>query len=232
MCARAVQLSFGSGEPGVSVAIVGQTRGLSMSGRVAARIGAARLVLEQVRGQPAHEHISRLQCAALCELFEQVAPSAEERAELASKIIGFHWAGDHGVRVLSALTPTEEPGPKKRRSQQNFDAMVSYGTQEFWDHLGDSAAVSNSKLDSIISMGIRLGLRCPSEHTLKLMNSLWVFCSEPNDRLQRMSSAQKYTLLQHTKREFDRARKLACEPPLYIQKLPEESFLVHVLVCF
>lgn len=193
-----------------------------MNGPVLARIGAARLVLEQVRGQAAHEHISRLQCGALCELFEKAALSAEERAEVASKVIGLAWAADHGMRALGALTPAEQPGPKRRRAQQNFDAIVSYGTQAFWDHLGQASIVANAKLDAIIGLSIRLGLRCPSEHTLKLMNSLWLFCSEPTEELQRMSSQQKYTLLQHTKKEFDKARKLACDPPQYIQKLPEE----------
>ena len=192
---------------------------------VAARIGAARLLLAQVKDLPTHEAASKLQCAALCETLQQGQLSAEQRAEVSTNVLGLAWFGDHGLRVLHTLVPPEQPFAKRRRTQQNYDAFIYYGSEEFWTHMQDVSVASPAKLDAIIGLCVRIGCRCPSEFSLKLMNSLWLCCSEKS-KLATMSHQQKYTLLQHTKRAFDKTRKLAADPPNFVAKLPEDPLVL------
>ena len=67
---------------------------------------------------------------------------------------------------------------------------------------------------------ISLGLRLPSEPTLKLMTSIWIVCAESASNLQEMTGFAKHALYQHMKRSFDRSRRLASDPVTYVEVLP------------
>jgi hypothetical protein len=188
-----------------------------------ARLGAARLILQQYpKGSPAHKALSKAQSAALREMLVTSVLTAVDRADLANAVVGIEWCEpEDGTSVLAALTPdtsTLPPG-KRRRSQQDFLAFANFGTEEFWSQLlGD--APTSAKLRIILQWAVGLGLRCPTEHTVKWLCSLWLAVGQSEAELVVLDNMQKKHMFHHTKSVFDTLRKHAAEPPMWIDKLP------------
>ena len=135
-----------------------------------ARLGAARIILEQFpKRSPFHKALSKAQSAALREMLGAAVLTAVDRADLANTVVAMNWCEpDDGNSVLAALTPGTSmlPPSKRRRVQQDFLGFCNFGTEEFWSQLlGD--APTSAKLGIILQWAIGLGLRCPSEHTVK-----------------------------------------------------------------
>ena len=155
--------------------------------------------------------------------------SANDIAALAEIAVAIPWASDvHTSTVLTALTPavaTMLPPGKRRRSQQNFLSFCSYGTAAFWGGLAGDAP-SGAKLQMVLSRAIRLGLRCPSEHSLKLLCSLWAFVTHSPDELACLAPATKPTLLRQVKVAFDVQRKAMPDPVEWLDKLPEDPVVL------
>jgi hypothetical protein len=188
-----------------------------------ARLGAARLVLEQFpKGSPSHKALSKAQSAALREMLGTAVLTALDRADMANVVVAMNWCEpDDGNSVLAALTPGTSmlPPGKRRRTQQDFLAFCNFGTEAFWSQLlGD--APTSAKLGIVLQWAIGLGLRCPSEHTLKWLCSVWLAVSQTVAELNVMATVQKKHMLHHTKSVFDALRKHAADPPVWIDKLP------------
>lgn len=147
------------------------------------------------------------------------------RADVIALVLDAHFAGDDVARLLGALAPPQGPDPKRRRraTQVWGDALLLYFTEKQWESLKDMELPGASKLDMIIRTALNLGLRCPAEPTLKLMASLWMLCSEPDDVLTTMNRFQKLAMYQHVKGTFDTARKRAADPLHYITELPPNA---------
>ena len=75
------------------------------------------------------------------------------------------WHGPDMQTVLASLSEgVPAPLSKKRRCQQNFDAVHNYGTATFWATVLEESTPSSGKLNSIMQLAIGVGLRLPSEH--------------------------------------------------------------------
>jgi hypothetical protein len=188
-----------------------------------ARLGAARLALENYpKGSPSHKALSKAQSAALREMLGAAVLTAIERADLANIVVAMNWCEpDDGNSVLAALTPGTPmlPPGKRRRSQQDFLAFCNFGTEALWSQLlGDAPA--SAKLDIVLQWAIGLGLRCPSEHTMKWLCSVWLAVSQTDAELVVMEPVQKKHMFNHTKSVFDSMRKHVADPPVWIDKLP------------
>ena len=112
------------------------------------------------------------------------------------------------------------PPGKRRRSQQNFAALHAYFPDAVWDVLCSQDELATSKLEAIVDFSLSLGLRLPTEPTLKMMTSIWMLTSEPSDKLSCMKAGAKHALLMHMKLTFDRARKLRGDPIEFVEVLP------------
>jgi hypothetical protein len=145
--------------------------------------------------------------------------SAEARAALCDEVVTLRWFGQDATRILDCVSPRAPLQPaKRRRTQQNFaPAIVLYGTKADHDMLASSAE-AELKLDRIVHLCIALGLRCPSEHTIKFVCSWWIYVT--HSRLQDVSSFDKQNLLFHVKRFFDAVRRRSPDPCSYIEQLP------------
>jgi hypothetical protein len=188
-----------------------------------ARLGAARLVLEEYpKGSPSHKALSKAQSAALVEMLGAAVLTAVERADLANLVVAMSWCEpDDGNSVLAALTPVTSmlPPGKRRRTQQDFLAFCNFGTEELWSQLLGGAPAS-AKLGIALQWAIGLGLRCPTEHTMKWLCSVWLAVSQTEAELVVMEPVQKKHMFHHTKSVFDSLRKHAADPPVWIDKLP------------
>jgi len=148
--------------------------------------------------------------------------TAAERADLSVAVLGLKWYGDGATSLLQTLSPPETSLAmqlKRRRVNQAYESIIRYGTEEWWqDMTGHNA--QTVKLGLLIMLTIRLGLRCPTEPSLKFICSLWLVCGDAS-ALQTMTAQQKHVYLQHVKAEFDVQRRLAPVPIEYLPKLPD-----------
>lgn len=92
--------------------------------------------------------------------------------------------------------------------------------QDFWELFQRPSATPTAKLDRMIRLAVDLGLRCPTEPTLKFMASMWMCACNDDAELARLSPEQKRVFLGFVRKAFHRARKTAPDPPVYLEGLP------------
>ena len=179
---------------------------------VQARIGAARKLLEQHAGSPHVAHLSDLQATAIAEMMQKVVLTADARLDLASLVMNVPWASqDHASRVFVAIRetvpPAERPEAKRsRRSMQNYNSIAHFFTDNFWTALANPDVSADAKLSCILQHSFRLGLRCPSEPSLKYLTSFWLVMSSTAEELNALDGIGKSIKFKHVKSIFDGMR--------------------------
>ena len=153
------------------------------------KVGAAKLVLADAKGTDFHEAISKTQAAALAETIDKASLSPEDAATMSVAVAKMDWfdKGDCGM-VLSSMQPKGGQPVAKRRAQQDFKSILDYGTDQLWERLTDQSINKPAKLQLILQWATNLGLRLPSEPTLKLLNSVWIVLTHTADEVSSMDS--------------------------------------------
>ena len=188
-----------------------------------ARVGAARLVLDAEKGKPSHLAMSKLQASALVDMCSGTTASNSEKADVAVELVKLPWASPNDLQDgLAILMPTGPPAQKRRRQLQHFAAIHAYGSETFWQRLSSSMVPPVNKLQTICQQGLSLGLRLPSEHTFKWMNTIWIASCHSPDVIAQMSPDQKVVYLKHTKATYDGLRRSSAEPVEWVEELPSD----------
>ena len=101
-----------------------------------ARIGAARILLEGHNGGSSHKAVSAIQMAAILDMVATQKLNSSEKAEVCELMLeATRYDGDL-PKVLGELA--EDVGWRrrvKRRTQQDFEAIMMYGNRPFWDRM-------------------------------------------------------------------------------------------------
>ena len=186
---------------------------------VRARIGSARLLLASLEwGSPGHGAASKTQSAALIQTVSQVSLSGDERAALQALAADVRWAPSDLDAVMLSFSAT----PHQRNQMQHYESLPEYFTRAEWDMMTNAEATIAIRQEVIINKAVLLGLRCPSEPCLKLLNSLAMVLSESEDsKALLMSAAHRQDLLKHFKLQVKAAvRRTSSPPPVYLSRLP------------
>ena len=186
------------------------------------RLALTRLLLVENASLPMLAKMSELQAAAVASMIASATLSAADQAELSAIAIGVPWTSDADIaKVLNAFAVAAPLAPgKRRRSQQDYTSVHHYLTANMWDGMLDGTVPSDTKLTAFMGHCIHLGMRCPTEPTLKWLCSLWlVCCTDPGD-LARMSVIDKTLKFKQVKLHFNQYRMRACDPPVWVERLP------------
>jgi hypothetical protein len=198
---------------------------LEIDGIDSGRRFQSRLLLQEHAATPAVANkLSELQSGAVAAMVASATLTSDEAAELATIAAGVPWANDADVsRVLAAFTvgPSLPPG-KRRRSQQDYTMAHHFLTAGMWEAMLDPTTQSDVKLTALVRHLIQLGLRCPTEPTLKWVTSLWLVCCNDPVELGRMSIFDKTMMLKNTKVHFSNMRTRAPDPPSWVVVLPSK----------
>ncbi len=161
-----------------------------MERQIRARLGAARMVLAELAGQPHHEALSKVQAAAVVASITSQQLPVNTVADLATEVLDIKWHPADLQRVLAALSPDRAPAPgKRRKAMQSWEAVLDYCTESDWETLLASDASSGAKMELIIRVAVGVGLRCPTEPTIKFLASWWLCCStKPEDIWRNITS--------------------------------------------
>ena len=184
-----------------------------------------RLVLNEAKGKASHVVISKLQSAALVQVINDAEITVTERADLTVAISKLEWCNvEDQTHALSALADFQvEPAKKKgRRAQQNFTTLVQYGTEAFWHDFTSIHASPAAKLHVLLEHAAKVGLRCPSEPTIKMLTSMWLVAAHSRSELQSFDRVTKMTFKDHVKDSFDSYRRRLSAPLAYVEVLPED----------
>ncbi|CAK0905358.1 unnamed protein product, partial [Prorocentrum cordatum] len=171
-----------------------------------ARIGAVRLLLQDMTGSPRHESTSQVQANALETLVarEQAGLSDDQKASAAALVSQVNWHGHRDLSVLQALAPSAHGpmGPARQRAKrQDFLALVSHVTAAGWDRLFEEWVP-------------------PSAYSLKLANSAFVLSTMP-DRVETMSYYDKKKYFDNFKTAHHRVAEKSPRPSAYMLELPQ-----------
>jgi hypothetical protein len=181
------------------------------------------LLLEEHAATPSvAKKLSELQSGAVAAMVASATLTADETSELAIIAVGVQWASEADVnRVLAAFTvqPSLPPG-KRRRSQQDYTKAHHFLTARMWEAMLDPQTPSDVKLTALLGHFVKLGLRCPSEPTIKWLTSLWLVSSTDPVELGRMGVTDKTIRLKNTKVHFNSMRQRATDPPEWVGVLP------------
>jgi hypothetical protein len=166
--------------------------------------------------------LSELQAAATSAMIASATLSAADQAELGMVAVGVPWASEADLaKVLSAFAVEAPLAPgKRRRSQQDFLAIHHYLTGRMWDAMLDGTVPSDTKLIALVGHCIHLGMRCPTEPSLKWVCSLWLVCCTDPGELARLSVVDKTLKLKQVKLSFNQYRMRAPDPPVWVERLP------------
>ena len=190
------------------------------------RIGAARLVLSDQAGTAMHKAVSKMQAAALVSMVKTAVLTDDEKADVSSLIVALSWFCPEDcsavVDAMVAKGSAGEAAGKKRRGLQDYTAFLGYGHADFWKLMANPSVPPASKLTSLCQWLLKLGLRLPSEHTIKLVTSFWMMQVHSAESLATLTVEQKIVYLRHVKVTFDNLRKQAGDPHSWIDRLPTE----------
>jgi hypothetical protein len=155
-----------------------------------------RALLDREHGSSSFAALSRIQSSAVVDLATKCQPDAGAACELAEVVLSISWAcnsdRDSVLDALAARTPAKK---RFRRALQDFKSFPQYFTAEQWGQLQDETLASPCKLTMLLSHCSKLGLRLPTEGTLKLLASLWTVMSESPIQIARSHPEQKTQLL-------------------------------------
>ena len=148
---------------------------------IKARMGAARVVLEgRTLSAATRASISKVQAIAVVDAIAKSAANLQPEmlVELCTFATSVPWEELDLERILDSLSSVgAQPSRKRRRVQQNFTSLMDFFTADDWTHLTTSTS-KDGVLSAIIRKAWQLGLRTPSEPTLKAMNSAWAVLTE------------------------------------------------------
>ena len=187
----------------------------------------ARFVLAESENTEHHRILSAAQAAAIMETVQSTESlTATMKAEMCGMIVSIKWHNEQDRSMVLATfappTTARMPPGKRRRAGQDFGAIHHYGDEQFWETWSKPMS-SPAKLSTLLQFAIRLGLRCPTEPTIKWLTSMWVCSTTTFDELQSMDPVTKSIMLKHVKANFDPLRRAAPEPVEFIELLPAES---------
>ena len=172
--------------------------------------------------------ISAVQAAAVREAIVAARQNltAGQIADITSAVIELKWHSDADrTKAVSACVEERPhaalPPGKRRRSQQDFGNLHHYADEDTWNVLQRSSAAYSMKLHTIMSLALKCGLRCPTEHTMKWLCTWWQVSCNDDVALHAMEPSTKNTFLKHAKNTFDSMRRSAADPVEYIAKLPD-----------
>ena len=192
-----------------------------------ARVGATRLVLEQTVTCKDYVAISELQSKALIVMVEKESWSNEEAAAICGEVTGIKWAmPEHMNSVLGSLVGmpagTANGAKRARRNGQNFLPISNYFSSSMWTFL-TSTSPDSAKLSGILSFAANMGMRTPSEPTLKWLASLWQVCCCNDAQLAKKSDMDKRVALMSVKSSFATMKPKLQDPPVeWVEALPDE----------
>jgi len=190
---------------------------------IKSRLGVAQLLLRGDMDDASRSSMSRLQSLAAIELMtsQSTVLTASESADLASFAATIPWCVSDLGNILTALEGSSPTPPKRRRPQQDFKALVHYFSAAEWSDLFQEGTGKDLKLQKILMRGYDLGLRTPSEQSLKLIASLWMAVSESPATLSNLDAVQKSANLSFTKLQFDQLRRRdGSDPAIWWDTLP------------
>ena len=180
-----------------------------------------RLVLEDHVGSRAHTHMSKVQAAAIV---EAAAASSDvlsaELADLSTTATSIKWAANDLMVVLDAFSPPKKTPRARRRFQQDWTAVMSYGDESFWQTF--QSANADGKLQTLVNLAVRTGLRCPTEPTVKWLTAVWIASTHDDQQMANMNLATKLSNMAHVKSVCDAVRKKLPDPVQHLEHLPSD----------
>ena len=76
---------------------------------------------------------------------------------------------------------SDMPRAKRRRTMQNFEGVMNYFTASEWKSF--ETAAKDVVMHAIIDRSLAMGLRCPSEHTMKWVVSVFMAVTEDSNQV-------------------------------------------------
>ena len=169
-----------------------------------------------------HAAVSQLQCDAFLETFATTRGlTAQDRADVLESAMAIPWIAGDAERITTSLTSVARPSVTRRRMNQSYDSLVMYGTEAWWATV--TAVGKEDQLQMLLTLGLTLGLRNPTEHCLKFLTSFWVVLSKHGDAA--MSPSSKNMWLNYVRQSLHKLRKHRDDPVHYFERLPEPSNL-------
>jgi hypothetical protein len=178
------------------------------------------MLLDQHCGTPQHEVVSKVQSMAVVELLKDKA-DPESSAVIMDRVLECKWWPEHKDLILQNLSSHVQGRTQVRRKLQDFTALPQFFSETSWSLLTSPTMPQVEKLELIITLATRLGMRCPSEHTLKIVCSFWIVMTHSPEEQMNLTRLHKQKMLQRVKDVWGRFnRRGLVDPPDWIERLP------------
>ena len=138
-----------------------------------ARLGLARVTLGRSVGTVSHGPMSAAQAGAAKDVADRVVKSIgpAEKAALVELAALCAFTATDMATVLNSILGSVGSAGLVRRTAQNFEPFVHYLPEKVWNLLLDPDSVQDYRVDVLHAWLRTMGLRNPTEGTIKLINS-------------------------------------------------------------
>lgn len=149
--------------------------------------------------------------------------SGVQRADLMELFSTVPWHGDDLSSLLEALDEKKPAARKKRRLGQNFQALMSFGTDSLWQTLNAETAHVEERMTVLFDFMVNLSLRLPDEHTWKLIG---VLIYKDMKEWNKLIQLDKKTFTESLKRRYKKRVRNLPDPVEWIEQLPGNPSLL------
>lgn len=110
-----------------------------------------------------------------------------------------------------------------RTPLQDWASLTHYVSAAMWESLLSPSVAQSQKLNTLLTHFVTLGLRWPSESSIKVLASLYILCAENHTQAFQMSPHMKYETFRAVKSSLRWHIDKNAHPVLTCVKLPAET---------
>ena len=118
-----------------------------------ARIGAARILLQEHGTGSSHKAVGAIQMAAILDMVINQKLTNIEKSAVCDMVLEVNWYEGHLEKLLGELADDAGDSRRvKRRQLQDFMATAMYGNRLFWDRMLSQSKGKDEKLSLLIGL--------------------------------------------------------------------------------
>ena len=175
---------------------------------VLARLGTARLLLEEVAEKPTQRiTVSAVQAQAAMQLIQKLPPmDSQVVADISAAVLRAKFVEADEAKLQDILL--SHGRPQKQWCMQSYEAVVDYFTEHEWKLLTNENVPFGPKQRMLIDRTIELGCQRPSESTVKRCVALLTLLKDGTIAKLVLGTEQMKVQMQNFRQEFKKTLKV------------------------
>jgi hypothetical protein len=188
------------------------------------RAQAVKTFLDHVRSSLNFVNHARTQHLSLKSLLLALSAiaAAANSTEICNRIVECAFPTDLEADLLFEARARAATSTQRRLLVQAYECFFAYLVQDRWNVLASTTESDHAKLNCILTLVVRLGLRNASERTFQVMTALWIMATRGVNALHSMDPHSLHESFKHVKIAFRQLVQNEDKPSVRCLHLPHD----------